>query len=57
MDMYASCGVGMRDACVVFHDIKEKNVVSWTTLIAGYTHRGNGNRALQIFREMLLVSG
>ncbi|KAG6751487.1 hypothetical protein POTOM_043676 [Populus tomentosa] len=54
MDMYASCGVGMRDACVVFHDIKEKNVVSWTTLIAGYTHRGNGNRALQIFREMLL---
>ncbi|KAJ6876481.1 LOW QUALITY PROTEIN: hypothetical protein NC651_029467 [Populus alba x Populus x berolinensis] len=48
-DMYASCGVGMRDACVVFHDIKEKNVVSWTTLIAGYTHRGNGNRALQIF--------
>ncbi|KAJ6757005.1 hypothetical protein OIU74_026295 [Salix koriyanagi] len=45
---------GMRDACVVFHDIKEKNVVSWTTLIAGYTHRGNGNRALQIFREMLL---
>uniref|UniRef100_A0A6N2KEA1 Uncharacterized protein n=1 Tax=Salix viminalis TaxID=40686 RepID=A0A6N2KEA1_SALVM len=44
----------MRDACVVFHDIKEKNVVSWTTLIAGYTHRGNGNRALRIFREMLL---
>ncbi|KAJ6876479.1 LOW QUALITY PROTEIN: hypothetical protein NC651_029467 [Populus alba x Populus x berolinensis] len=51
LDMYASCGVGMRDACVVFHDIKEKNVVSWTTLIAGYTHRGNGNRALQIFRK------
>ncbi|KAJ6677984.1 hypothetical protein OIU85_008558 [Salix viminalis] len=33
MDMYATCGVTMRDACVVFHDIKEKNVVSWTTLI------------------------
>jgi pentatricopeptide repeat protein len=47
----------MRDACVVFHDIKEKNVVSWTTLIAGYTHRGNGSRAVQVFREMSLVSG
>ncbi|KAJ6434598.1 hypothetical protein OIU84_018166 [Salix udensis] len=22
MDMYASCAVGMREACVVFHDIK-----------------------------------
>ncbi|KAJ6397315.1 hypothetical protein OIU77_018345 [Salix suchowensis] len=54
MDMYATCGVTMRDACVVFHDIKEKNVVSWTTLIAGYTHRGNGSRAVQIFREMSL---
>ncbi|CAK7340508.1 unnamed protein product [Dovyalis caffra] len=54
MDIYATCGVSMRDACVVFHDIKEKNVVSWTTLIAGYTHRGNSSRALQIFREMLL---
>ena len=57
MDMYATCGVTMRDACVVFHDIKEKNVVSWTTLIAGYTHRGNGSRAVQVFREMSLVSG
>jgi pentatricopeptide repeat protein len=57
MDMYAACGVTMRDACVVFHDIKEKNVVSWTTLIAGYTHRGNGSRAAQVFREMSLVSG
>jgi pentatricopeptide repeat protein len=44
MDMYATCGVTI-------------NVVSWTTLIAGYTHRGNGSRAVQVFREMSLVSG
>ncbi|KAL3591070.1 hypothetical protein D5086_009710 [Populus alba] len=55
MDMYAPCGVTMRAACVFFHDIKEKNVVSWTTLIAGYTHRGNGSRAVQVFREMSLM--
>lgn len=57
MDMYATCCVSIRDACVVFCNMKEKSAVSWTILIAGYTHRGNGNRALHLFRKMLLVSG
>ncbi|KAH7834355.1 hypothetical protein Vadar_015144 [Vaccinium darrowii] len=38
----------------VFGGILEKNSVSWTTLIAGYTHRGDGYSGLQAFRQMLL---
>ncbi|KAF2307319.1 hypothetical protein GH714_026330 [Hevea brasiliensis] len=37
-----------------FFGIELKNPVSWTTLIAGYTHGGNGHHGLQVFRQMLL---
>ena len=58
MDMYATCCVSMHDACMVFHGIQfhAKNEVSWTTLIAGYTHQDNGYGALHVFRKMLSVS-
>lgn len=55
MDMYASCCVSMADACVVFRNIHAKNEVSWTTLIAGYTHRDDGYGGLRVFRQMLMV--
>lgn len=55
MDMYGSCD-SMDDASMVFENINRKNGVSWTTLIAGYTHRGDAYSALQLFRQMLLVS-
>ena len=35
---------------------RAKNAVSWTTLITGYTHRGDGYGGLRVFRQMLLVS-
>ncbi|KAM7274285.1 hypothetical protein ACFE04_028949 [Oxalis oulophora] len=54
LDMYASCCVDMENACLVFGDIERKNAVSWTAMIAGYTHRGDGHNALRVFREMLL---
>lgn len=54
MDMYATCCVSMDDACKVFNDLHEKNAVTWTTLITGYTHRGDGYGGLQVFRKMLL---
>lgn len=55
LDLYATCCATMVEACVVFGGIREKNSVSWTTLIAGYTHRGDGYSGLQAFRQMLLV--
>lgn len=54
MDMYATCCVSMDEACTVFQEIHAKNAVSWTTLITGYTHRGDGYGGLQVFRQMLL---
>jgi pentatricopeptide repeat protein len=56
MDMYATCCVSMDEACRVFQDIRAKNAVSWTTLITGYTHRGDGYGGLRVFRQMLQVS-
>lgn len=55
MDMYGTCD-SMDEASMVFLDIKNKNEVSWTTLIAGYTHRGDAYSGLRLFRKMLLVS-
>ncbi|GFY89073.1 tetratricopeptide repeat (TPR)-like superfamily protein [Actinidia rufa] len=57
LDLYATCAVSMDDACKVFRDIGTKNSVSWTTLIAGYAHRGDGYRGLQAFKQMLLEEG
>ena len=56
MDMYATCCVSMDEACMVFQKIDTKNAVSWTTLITGYTHRGDGYVGLRVFRQMLLIS-
>ncbi|CAN1278442.1 Putative pentatricopeptide repeat-containing protein At1g56570 [Linum perenne] len=53
MDMYATCCASMRDACLVFRHIREKNAVSWTTLITGFTHRGRSHSALRVFKQML----
>ncbi|XP_011087505.1 putative pentatricopeptide repeat-containing protein At1g56570 isoform X2 [Sesamum indicum] len=55
MDMYGMCCDGMDRACAVFEEIGVKNSVSWTTLIAAYTHLGDGHGGLRVFREMLLV--
>ncbi|GAB4855663.1 hypothetical protein Ancab_024285 [Ancistrocladus abbreviatus] len=52
MDVYATCSVSMDEACMVFRDINVKNSVSWTTLITGYTHRGDGYGGLGAFRQM-----
>ncbi|PON81660.1 Pentatricopeptide repeat [Trema orientale] len=53
MDMYATCCASMEDACRVFRDICVKNAVSWTTLITGFTHRGDGYMGIQVFKKML----
>ena len=56
MDVYATCCATMDEACMVFRDVNLKNDVSWTTLMAGYTHRGDGHSGLRVFRQMLSVS-
>ncbi|KAB1199910.1 hypothetical protein CJ030_MR0G009076 [Morella rubra] len=53
MDMYAKCGQ-MKTARKVFDRIPEKNVVCWTSLIAGYAHLHLFKEAIELFREMQL---
>ncbi|KAH7404202.1 hypothetical protein KP509_15G015100 [Ceratopteris richardii] len=51
VDMYAKCGM-MEKAQKVFWDLPSKNVISWTTLIAGYSQHNCGEAALICFELM-----
>ncbi|RWW53336.1 hypothetical protein BHE74_00040198 [Ensete ventricosum] len=45
LDLYASCGC-IGDAEAMFKNMTDRTVVSWTTMIAGYTRIGNGYTGL-----------
>jgi ATP-dependent DNA helicase HFM1/MER3 len=51
VDMYCKCG-NLEDARKVFDKMSERNVVSWTAMIAGYTQNEDTAEALKIFEEM-----
>ncbi|OVA05532.1 Pentatricopeptide repeat [Macleaya cordata] len=52
MDMYLKSG-SLENAEKAFEEILRKDKFSWTTMILGFAVHGNGNRAIQIFSEML----
>jgi len=54
VDMYAKCRC-LEDARSVFDKMPERNVVSWTAMIAGYAQNGHSEEALEFFREMQSV--
>ncbi|CAH9120862.1 unnamed protein product [Cuscuta epithymum] len=49
--MYAKRG-SIESANVVFQRQKERDLVSWNSMITGYAHHGYAPKALQIFEEM-----
>ncbi|WOG89040.1 hypothetical protein DCAR_0208276 [Daucus carota subsp. sativus] len=52
IDSYMKCGfcdLGVK----LFEEIPEKDVVSWTAVVAGFTKLGRGLEALGLFRQML----
>ncbi|XP_050223062.1 pentatricopeptide repeat-containing protein At3g20730 [Mercurialis annua] len=51
IDMYAKSGE-IEDATRAFHEMKEKNVISWTSLITGYGKHGYGHDAIALFKKM-----
>ncbi|KAJ0836711.1 putative tetratricopeptide-like helical domain superfamily, DYW domain-containing protein [Helianthus annuus] len=51
MDMYAKCG-SMEDAYSVFSDTPYKDIVSWNTMIGGYSKNRLPNEALDLFIKM-----
>ncbi|KAF8408263.1 hypothetical protein HHK36_007412 [Tetracentron sinense] len=52
INMYCKCGV-VEEALKVFDRMTRKNVLSWTALISGLAMNGMGQRALEVFYEML----
>ncbi|XP_024968408.1 pentatricopeptide repeat-containing protein At2g03880, mitochondrial-like [Cynara cardunculus var. scolymus] len=51
IDMYAKCG-NLESAREIFNGMKEKNVISWSTMIAAYGYHGKGQKALELFPMM-----
>ncbi|KAH7373895.1 hypothetical protein KP509_17G079000 [Ceratopteris richardii] len=53
VDMYAKCGL-IEKAEAVFDKLVSRDIVSWTSLIAGYTSQERGREALECFSKMEL---
>lgn len=51
LDMYAKCGV-VDEALNVFHQLPERDAVSWTSMITAYGSHGQALEALKLFGEM-----
>ncbi|XP_057858441.1 pentatricopeptide repeat-containing protein At4g18520, chloroplastic [Cryptomeria japonica] len=51
VDLYCDCGT-LDDARHLFDEITERDVVSWTAMIARYSQQGHGEEALRLFNEM-----
>ncbi|XP_050382453.1 pentatricopeptide repeat-containing protein At3g53360, mitochondrial [Argentina anserina] len=52
LNMYGKCG-SFWDARKVFDKMRERNVVSWTSLIAGYSQNRKEDKAVELYLQML----
>ncbi|KAI5072782.1 hypothetical protein GOP47_0012888 [Adiantum capillus-veneris] len=53
VDMYAKCG-SLVKAQELFDKLPERNLISWTALITGYAQNGDGQEAIDCFKNMQL---
>ncbi|KAJ3693884.1 hypothetical protein LUZ60_009364 [Juncus effusus] len=51
IDMYVKCGVILL-ARTLFDRIYEKDIFTWTVMIAGYGMHGHGTEAISLFKQM-----
>uniref|UniRef100_A0A7N0U7L8 DYW domain-containing protein n=1 Tax=Kalanchoe fedtschenkoi TaxID=63787 RepID=A0A7N0U7L8_KALFE len=51
LDMYCKCG-SLEDAKGVFSRMAEKDVISWSTMVAGLAQNGFSREALELFDSM-----
>ncbi|KAK9991688.1 hypothetical protein SO802_026673 [Lithocarpus litseifolius] len=49
--MYARCG-SMHSALLEFSSMSSHDIISWNSIICGYAHHGNGEKALEMFERM-----
>jgi pentatricopeptide repeat protein len=54
VDMYAKCKK-LDDSLQVFHEMTEKNLVSWSAIIAGCVQNDQFIKGLELFKKMLKV--
>ncbi|KAI6693248.1 hypothetical protein NL676_020958 [Syzygium grande] len=52
VDMYGKCGC-IEDAEGAFHDMPQRNLITWNSLIGGYAHQGLADMAVAVFEKML----
>ncbi|CAL5005225.1 unnamed protein product [Urochloa decumbens] len=53
MEMYVRCG-NMEEARLIFDQVKNKDIISWNTLIGGYSRNSFANESFSLFSAMLL---
>ncbi|PWA62408.1 tetratricopeptide repeat (TPR)-like superfamily protein [Artemisia annua] len=51
IDMYAKCG-RVEDGAKVFGEMRERSLITWNAMIAGYAGGYNGDKSLVLFKEM-----
>ncbi|KNA12600.1 hypothetical protein SOVF_124410 [Spinacia oleracea] len=51
LDMYCKCG-GLDDARLFFTQMKERDVITWSTMIIGLAQNGFSKEALSLFEKM-----
>lgn len=51
LDMYAKCGA-VDEALYIFNRLPERDIVSWTSMIAAYGSHGQALDSLKLFHEM-----
>lgn len=54
MDMYIKYDC-IDDACCIFNEISNKDVVVWTVILSGFLRKGNWNRTIEHFNQMMAV--
>ncbi|XWS64208.1 hypothetical protein CRYUN_Cryun06bG0166700 [Craigia yunnanensis] len=53
IDMYSKCGL-TELAYMIFDKIKEKSVVTWNSMVCGFSQNGNFVEAISLFDQMYL---
>lgn len=52
VDMYSNCG-SLDTATEIFQNLPEKSVAAWNSMISAFGFHSNGQKAIQVFHEMI----
>ncbi|XP_048330061.2 pentatricopeptide repeat-containing protein At1g11290, chloroplastic-like [Ziziphus jujuba] len=53
IDMHSKCG-DIERALQIFHELSNRDVISWTAVVTGLTLNGESRRALHLFSQMAM---